>query len=98
MGNPRCSKVIRANSSPNKTISVSICHCNDNSIICSLVKVHTFCVHENMSMIAVGFADGTVSLMKGNILHDRSIRHVIVHTDTVPVTSECCVLCIMLLL
>ena len=40
-------------------------------------------------MIAVGFADGTVSLMKGNILHDRSIRHTTVHTDTVPVTSEC---------
>ena len=39
-------------------------------------------------MIAVGFADGTVSLMKGNILHDRSIRHATVHTDTVPVTSE----------
>lgn len=68
-GNPRCSKVIRANSSPNKTISV-----------------HAFCVHENMTLMAVGFADGTVSLIKGNILHDR-IRHSIVHTDTVPVTS-----------
>lgn len=43
-------------------------------------------------MIAVGFADGTVSLIKGNILHDRSMRHFTVHTDTVPVTSEylCC--------
>ena len=53
------------------------------------MKVHAFCVHENMTMIAVGFADGSVSLIKGNILHDRSIRHLVVHTDTVPVTSKC---------
>ena len=50
-------------------------------------QVHTFCVHENMTLIAVGFADGSVSLVKGNILHDRSSRHRVVHTDNVPVTS-----------
>ncbi|XP_065898178.1 vacuolar protein sorting-associated protein 11 homolog [Dysidea avara] len=70
MGNPRCARIIRANPSANKTISV-----------------HTFCVHENMTLIAVGFADGSVSLVKGNILHDRSSRHRVVHTDNVPVTS-----------
>lgn len=85
-GNPRCSKVIRANSSPNKTISVSIIKNVLTKVYCLLMKVHAFCVHENMTLMAVGFADGTVSLIKGNILHDR-IRHSIVHTDTVPVTS-----------
>lgn len=85
MGNPRCARIIRANQSSNKAISVS--RLTQTKAFIYIIQVHTFCVHENMTLIAVGFADGTVSLVKGNILHDRSSRHRVVHTDNVPVTS-----------
>ena len=52
--------------------------------------------HENMTMIAVGFKDGTVILVRGNITRDRT-RHRIVHTEETPgvyVTGECVRVCV----
>ena len=40
--------------------------------------------HENMSMIAVGFKDGTVLLIRGNIARDRQSRLKVVHTEKEP--------------
>lgn len=48
------------------------------------------CAHENMNMIAVGFQNGTVIVIRGNITRDRTSRHRIVHeekTDRVYVTG-----------
>jgi len=38
--------------------------------------------HENMNLIAVGFKDGTVILIKGNITRDRLSRMKAVHKET----------------
>ena len=38
--------------------------------------------HENMNLIAVGYKDGTVQLMKGNITRDRASRQVVIHKET----------------
>lgn len=38
--------------------------------------------HENMNLIAVGFKDGTVILIKGNITRDRLSRMKAVHQET----------------
>lgn len=38
--------------------------------------------HENMTMIAVGFKDGTVLLIRGNIARDRQSRLRVVHEET----------------
>jgi len=40
--------------------------------------------HENMNMIAVGYKDGTVILIRGNITRDRMSRHRIVHQEETP--------------
>ena len=39
------------------------------------------CAHENMSMIAVGFQNGTVILIRGNITRDRMSRVRVVHEE-----------------
>ena len=55
-------------------------------------QVMAVSAHENMSMIAVGFKDGTVIIIRGNITRDRSSRHRVVHTEDTPgvyVTGEC---------
>ena len=38
--------------------------------------------HENMNLIAVGFKDGTVVLIRGNITRDRQFRSKVVHEET----------------
>ena len=40
--------------------------------------------HENMTMIAVGFKDGTAIVIRGNITRDRMSRHRIVHEEREP--------------
>ena len=47
--------------------------------------------HEDVNLIAVGYKDGTVQLMKGNITRDRASRQVVIHKETeagVYVTSK----------
>ena len=39
------------------------------------------CAHENMNMIAVGFQNGTVIVIRGNIMRDRTSRHRVVHEE-----------------
>ena len=39
------------------------------------------CAHENMNMIAVGFQNGTVIVIRGNITRDRMSRVKIVHEE-----------------
>lgn len=39
------------------------------------------CAHENMNLIAVGFKNGTVVVLRGNITRDRQSRHRIVHEE-----------------
>ena len=38
--------------------------------------------HENMNLIAVGFKDGTVLVIRGNIARDRQSRFKEVHKDS----------------
>ncbi len=40
--------------------------------------------HENMNLIAVGFKDGTVLLIRGNITRDRLSRIKAVHQENEP--------------
>ena len=40
--------------------------------------------HENMTMIAVGFKNGTVLLIRGNIARDRQSRQRVVHEEKEP--------------
>ena len=47
--------------------------------------------HENMNLIAVGFKEGTVIVIRGNITRDRLSRIKVVHQETekgVYVTGE----------
>ena len=53
--------------------------------------------HENMNMIAVGFKDGTVNVIRGNITRDRQSRQGVVHQEKYPnvyVTGECVSVCV----
>lgn len=47
-------------------------------------QVMAITAHENMNMIAVGYKDGTVILIRGNITRDRMSRHRIVHQEETP--------------
>lgn len=40
--------------------------------------------HENMNLIALGYKDGTVQLMKGNITRDRASRQSTIHKEDEP--------------
>ena len=40
--------------------------------------------HENMNMIAVGFKNGTVLMIRGNIARDRQSRIRVVHEEATP--------------
>ena len=42
------------------------------------------CVHENMSMMAVGFKDGTVVIIRGNLTRDRFSTMRVVHSEATP--------------
>ena len=42
------------------------------------------CAHENMNLIAVGYKDGTVVVLRGNITRDRQSRQRIVHNEDKP--------------
>ena len=44
-------------------------------------QVMSVCAHENMNMIAVGFQNGTVIVIRGNITRDRMSRVRIVHEE-----------------
>ena len=44
-------------------------------------SVMAITAHENMTMIAVGFKDGTVLLFRGNIARDRQSRLRVVHEE-----------------
>ena len=49
-----------------------------------LIKVMAICAHENMNLIAVGYKDGTVVILRGNITRDRQSRQRIVHKEDEP--------------
>ena len=49
-------------------------------------QVMCICAHENTNLIAIGFKDGTVSTVRGNIMRDRQSRQKIVHEETEPGT------------
>ena len=40
--------------------------------------------HENMNLIAVGFKDGTVVTIRGNITRDRQSRVRVIHSEDGP--------------
>ena len=53
------------------------------------------CAHESMTLMAVGFKDGTVVTVKGNLTRDRLSTMKVVHSESTPgvyVTGEGCVL------
>ena len=55
-------------------------------------QVMAISAHENMTMIAVGFKDGTVLLIRGNITRDRLSRQRLLHEEStagVYITGEC---------
>lgn len=61
-----------------------------------IAQVMCLSAHENMNLIAVGFKDGTVLLIKGNITRDRLSRIKVVHEETEPgvyITGESLMVC-----
>ena len=48
-----------------------------------VVQVMAITAHENLNLIAVGFKDGTVLLLRGNITRDRQSRQSIIHRELV---------------
>ena len=40
------------------------------------------CAHESMTLLAVGFKDGTVVTVKGNLTRDRLSSMKVVHSET----------------
>lgn len=59
-------------------------------------SVMAITAHENMNMIAVGFKDGSVLMIRGNITRDRQSRFRVIHNEQSPgeyVTGDdCCVI------
>ena len=51
-----------------------------------LLQVMTLCAHENMTLMAVGFKDGTVVTIRGNLTRDRLSTMRVVHSETTPGT------------
>ena len=50
-------------------------------LLVSSLQVMAISAHENMNLIALGYKDGTVQLLKGNITRDRASRQVIIHRE-----------------
>eukprot|EP00795_Rhopilema_esculentum_P008547 gene8547-14548_t len=51
------------------------------------VSVTIICVHENLSQMAIGFEDGTVIIVRGDVTRERQARQRLVHQDKYPVTG-----------
>ena len=47
-------------------------------------QVMVVCAHENMTLMAVGFKDGTVSTIRGNLTRDRLSAVKVVHSENTP--------------
>ena len=47
-------------------------------------QVMVVCAHENMALMAVGFKDGTVVTLRGNLTRDRLSAMKVVHKETAP--------------
>ncbi|XP_066929796.1 vacuolar protein sorting-associated protein 11 homolog [Clytia hemisphaerica] len=51
------------------------------------VQVSSIAVHENLSQMAVGFVDGTVTIIKGDITNSRHSKARTIHEDKYPITG-----------
>lgn len=51
------------------------------------VQVSGIAVHENLSQMAVGFVDGTVTVIKGDITNSRHSKPRTIHEDRYPITG-----------
>nr|XP_006822187.1 PREDICTED: vacuolar protein sorting-associated protein 11 homolog [Saccoglossus kowalevskii] len=49
--------------------------------------VSTLCVSETLNMMAIGFTDGTVTLIKGDVLRDRHTKLRTIHQDKSRITG-----------
>lgn len=60
---------------------------------CDIPQVMVVCAHENMMLMAVGFKDGTVVTIRGNLTRDRLSTMKVVHSEDSPgyVTGTCLV-------
>ena len=47
-------------------------------------QVTAICAHENTNIMAVGFKDGSVLLLKGNITRDRISKNRVIHRELEP--------------
>lgn len=59
---------------------------------CDIPQVMVVCAHENMMLMAVGFKDGTVVTIRGNLTRDRLSTMKVVHSEDSPgvyVTGTC---------
>jgi hypothetical protein len=70
-GNPTCARAIKA-------------AIFDHGVQTQNTAVMAICAHENMNIIAVGFKDGNVIILRGNITRDRQSRQRIVHEEQEP--------------
>lgn len=57
-------------------MDTTCCHANP--------QVMVVCAHENMSLMAVGFKDGTVVTVRGNLTRDRLSTMKVVHNESTP--------------
>ncbi|RYP16150.1 hypothetical protein DL765_005287 [Monosporascus sp. GIB2] len=50
-------------------------------------KISAFAALDDLSQIAVGFANGAVTVIRGDLIHDRGTRQRVVHESEEPVTG-----------
>ena len=51
------------------------------------LKISAFSALDDLSQIAVGFANGAVTVIRGDLIHDRGTRQRVVHESEEPVTG-----------
>jgi len=61
--------------------------CKTSRAMTSCNNVTVVCVHENLSQMAVGYEDGTVIVVRGDVTRERQNRQRLVHQDKYPISG-----------
>lgn len=56
-------------------------------LISQRFQVSTFAVLENLTQIAVGLANGTVVLIRGDLQKERTTKQKVIHEGSEPITG-----------
>lgn len=61
---------------------------------CRIQQVSSLAVLENLSQLAVGLANGSVILMRGDVSRDRAIKQKVLYKGSHPITGTTSGLCV----